>query len=71
MEWYPTPSYLVKRRVILEYLPHCAGTNILEVGCGCGDLLHALERRGYQGVGIDISQNALAVAESGLHRSRF
>lgn len=66
MEWYPTPSYLVKRRVILEYLSKCEGKKILEVGCGCGDLLHVLECRGYRGVGIDISEEALAVAASGL-----
>jgi SAM-dependent methyltransferase len=66
MNWYPTPSYLVKRQVILEYLPKCRGTRILEVGCGCGDLLRVLEGRGYQGLGIDISEEALAVAASGL-----
>jgi SAM-dependent methyltransferase len=71
MEWYPTPSYLVKRQVILEYLPTCAGDRILEVGCGCGDLLHVLERRGYRGVGIDISEEALALAASGLSGDGF
>ena len=71
MEWYPTPSYLVKRQVILEYLPTCSGDRILEVGCGCGDLLHVLERRGYRGVGIDISEEALALAASGLSGDGF
>ena len=71
MEWYPTPSYLVKRRVILEYLAKCAGTNILEVGCGCGDLLHVLERRGYTGLGIDISEDALTVAGAGFSSHRI
>jgi len=66
MEWYPTPSYLVKRQAILDYLPGCQGKKILEVGCGCGDLLHVLEREGFQGVGIDISEEALTVAASGL-----
>lgn len=66
MEWYPTPSYLVKRRVILEFLAKLDGRNILEVGCGCGDLLHVLERNGYAGQGIDISEEALAIAASGL-----
>jgi SAM-dependent methyltransferase len=70
MQWYPTPSYLVKRQVILEHLPTCGG-RVLEVGCGCGDLLHVLSRRGYQGVGIDISEEALAVASSGLPGSSF
>lgn len=66
MEWYPTPSYLVKRRVIIEYLEQCSGTNVLEVGCGCGDLLHVLERKGYTGIGIDISEDALNVASAGF-----
>lgn len=71
MEWYPTPSYLVKRRVILEYVAKSDGTNILEVGCGCGDLLHVLERKGYTGVGIDISEDALVVAGAGLSSHRI
>ena len=71
MEWYPTPSYLVKRRVILEYLEQCDGTNILEVGCGCGDLLHVLERKGYTGLGLDISEDALAVAGAGFFSQRI
>lgn len=71
MEWYPTPSYLVKRRVILDFLPKCDGTDILEVGCGCGDLLHVLERRGYRGLGIDISEDALAVARAGFSNDQI
>lgn len=71
MEWYPTPSYLVKRRVILEYLAQCEGSNILEVGCGCGDLLHVLEHKGYTGLGIDISEDALAVAIAGFSSQRI
>lgn len=71
MEWYPTPSYLVKRKVILEYLAQCEGKRILEVGCGCGDLLQILECKGYQGIGIDISEEALAVAASGLSGGRI
>jgi SAM-dependent methyltransferase len=66
MEWYPTPSYLLKRRVILEYLRQSDATTFLEVGCGCGDLLRVLERKGYHGMGIDISQDALDVAVHGL-----
>jgi len=66
MKWYPTPSYLVKRQVILEHLDKIGGKKVLEVGCGCGDLLHVLEHKGYYGIGIDISDEALAVAVSGL-----
>lgn len=71
MRWYPTPSYLVKRRAILEYLATCDGTSILEVGCGCGDLLHVLEHKGYTGFGIDISDSALKVARSGFKSDRI
>lgn len=70
MEWYPTPSYLVKRRVILEYLAQHVERYFLEVGCGCGDLLHVLEKNGYTGLGIDISESSLAVASSGLAHGR-
>lgn len=71
MEWYPTPSYLVKRRVILDYLSKCSGRHFLEVGCGCGDLLTVLERKGYCGLGIDISQNAVNLARGGLAPGRI
>ncbi|MDR3581458.1 MAG: class I SAM-dependent methyltransferase [Oryzomonas sp.] len=66
MDWYPTPSYLLKRRVILEYLKRYDMKTFLEVGCGCGDLLHVLEGMGYHGLGIDISQDALNIAARGL-----
>ena len=71
MDWYPTPSYLVKRKTILEYLQQLEFRNVLEVGCGCGDLLRVLERRGYTGLGIDISEKALTVASSGLFSGRI
>jgi SAM-dependent methyltransferase len=64
MEWYPTPSYLVKRKVILDFLRTIPANNFLEVGCGAGDLLVVLADRGYRGLGIDISAEALAAARS-------
>lgn len=69
MEWYPTPSYLVKRKVILDYLKTIKVKSFLEVGCGTGDLLYALEQRGYAGVGIDLSAAALSVARERLRTS--
>jgi len=64
MEWYPTPSYLVKRKVILDFLRTVPVSSFLEVGCGAGDLLVAMAGRGYRGLGIDISAEALASARS-------
>lgn len=62
MEWYPTPSYLVKRRAIIEALHRIDGRQVLEIGCGAGDLLAVLGKRGYRGIGIDISDEARAAA---------
>lgn len=64
MKWYPTPSYLLKRKVIIDALRQTGASSFLEVGCGAGDLLLALDREGYYGMGIDISADAIAVARS-------
>lgn len=66
MDWYPTPSYLVKRRAILDAISGKHPESVLEVGCGCGDLLAVLESRGHLVMGIDISQDALDVAAQHL-----
>lgn len=66
MEWYPTPSYLVKRRVILDFLKGIRVNDFLEVGCGAGDLLASLAKSGYRGVGVDISPEAIATARERL-----
>lgn len=70
MEWYPTPSYLLKRQVILEFVRGRQFRRFLEVGCGGGDLLGVLERLGLEGVGIDISGDAVDFARQRLHLSR-
>jgi len=58
MEWYPTPSYLLKRQALLEQLAAIPGRKVLEIGCGAGDLLAVLGSLGYSGIGIDISVEA-------------
>ena len=70
MEWYPTPSYLLKRQVILDLLAGFPCERFLEVGCGAGDLLAELERRGYGGTGIDLSPEAVAAARLRLVTGR-
>lgn len=71
MEWYPTPSYLLKRKVILDFLRTIRVDDFLEVGCGAGDLLVALGARGYRGIGIDISTEALAAARQRVRDARI
>jgi cyclopropane fatty-acyl-phospholipid synthase-like methyltransferase len=64
MEWYPTPSYLLKRQAILEGLAALPGRRVLEIGCGAGDLLVRLGTLGYRGIGIDISAEARTAARA-------
>lgn len=64
MKWYPTPSYLLKRKVIIDELAKTPAKTFLEVGCGAGDLLRNLDRNGYSGVGLEISQDAFQAASS-------
>jgi SAM-dependent methyltransferase len=64
MNWYPTPSYLLKRKVIIDELAKIPAKTFLEVGCGAGDLLRSLDRLGYSGSGIEISQDAFMAASS-------
>lgn len=71
MEWYPTPSYLVKRKAILDFLKTIQGKDFLEVGAGAGDLLHSLDKRGYSGLGIDLSAEAVELAEKRLDSGRI
>lgn len=71
LKWYPTPSYLVKRRAILDFLRRIPATRVLEVGCGAGDLLRELGKRGYTGRGVDLSAEAVATARIVVDPSRF
>ena len=64
MKWYPTPSYLLKRKVIIDELAKTSARTFLEVGCGAGDLLRSLDRLGYSGMGVEISQDAYLAARS-------
>ena len=47
---------------LLECLSLEPGARILDVGCGPGRHAHALGRRGFEVVGVDISERFLAVA---------
>ena len=61
----PAVSYeaaqLNQIRYVLDEVQCTAGTRILEVGCGNGNLLDEVRRRGAQGVGITISPEQVAL----------
>ena len=54
----------LERQLILELIGDANGRNVLDVGCGDGDLAVALWRRGAKAVGIDVSDAMIAAAEA-------
>lgn len=60
--WVPSPSYILRRAVILSHITNCPPGLVLEIGCGAGGLLHDLSRRGFHGTGVEQSPKAAAVA---------
>lgn len=64
----PRPDSEVLVQAVLETLPRSATSRIAEVGVGSGALLGSilLERQNVQGVGTDISPDALAIATQNM-----
>jgi ubiquinone/menaquinone biosynthesis C-methylase UbiE len=69
--WYATPlGHLVDRvekEAVFALLPDIEGRQVLEVGCGTGNISLALARRGARVVGLDVSGPMLAAAQ---HKGR-
>jgi SAM-dependent methyltransferase len=65
-EGVQTPRYLLRRHVILHLLRRYEPGRFLEIGCGRGELLPWLARRGFEGVGLEISQEALSLARQAV-----
>lgn len=59
-----TPRYLLRRRTILAALRSMTPGTFLEVGCGRGELLPWLDKLGFRGVGLEISDVALPTAHA-------
>ena len=59
-----TPRYLLRRRIILSALRPLDRGTFLEVGCGRGELLAWLDRLGFTGVGLEISDVVLPLAHA-------
>jgi len=56
-----TPRYLLRRHLLLHLLRRCERGRFLEIGCGGGDLLIHLAKRGFEGVGLEISPEAFVL----------
>ena len=57
-----TPSYILRRRIILHLLRRYKPGSFLEIGCGRGELLPHLARLGFDGVGLEISPEVFSRA---------
>lgn len=63
---FHTPSYILRRRIILHLLRRFKPGSFLEIGCGRGDLLPHLARLGFDGIGLEISPEALPLAREAI-----
>jgi cyclopropane fatty-acyl-phospholipid synthase-like methyltransferase len=61
-----TPRYLLRRHLILHLLRQYKPGRFLEIGCGRGDLMLWLARCGFEGVGVEISPEALPLARQAV-----
>ena len=61
-----TPSYLLRRRIILHLLRRYEPSRFLEIGCGRGDLLPYMARLGFEGVGLEISPQVVPLARKAI-----
>jgi len=60
--WVPAPRYILRRAAILRLLATYPPGLVLEIGSGSGALLCDLAQRGFSGVGVEQSPEALAIA---------
>jgi SAM-dependent methyltransferase len=61
--WYPGPRYLLRQQCILRLLRGLPPGRVLEFGCAHGTLLRLLAERGFTGLGVDVSEEALGMAQ--------
>lgn len=67
IDWYPTPSFLMRTYVFNQLLPSSIKGRFLEIGIGeGGGLLALLDEKGLSGVGIDYSSGAVEKAKKRL-----
>ena len=53
--WVPSPTWVLRRAAVLEHVRSWPPGRVLDMGCGAGALLHDLARRGFSGLGVELS----------------
>jgi len=56
--WAPSPSYILRRRRILDHLRSLPADSVVEVGSGAGALITELAGRGYRATAMETSPEA-------------
>ena len=64
--WYPGPRYLLRKYCLLRLLRGLKPGRFLEFGCAQGDILRTLAERGFTGLGVDISEEAIRLTQTTL-----
>jgi len=62
------PGTFCHYEAVLELIDRLGGNTFLEVGCGAGDLSVKLLERGFSGVGVDFSEDAIEIATRRLKK---
>lgn len=52
----------IRARKVAKYLKR--GERILDIGCGWGDFLFHMEKKGYRGYGVDVSEEACRISRT-------
>lgn len=60
--WFPTPRYICRKKVVFDFLSEIKKGTVLEIGVGAGDLVYELAKKGYKGLGIEISDEAVEIS---------
>ncbi len=60
------PRYLLREHVVVELLESLNARRVVEIGCGAGEILVTLGRRGFGGVGYDPASEAREHARARL-----
>lgn len=62
--WVPAPRYLLRRARVLTHVRRIQPSEVLEIGCGAGALLHELDAIGFRCTALEMSPEARQLADS-------
>ena len=68
-KFFKAPRYLLRKLNIISVVSDLPIHTFVDVGCGAGELACSLAERGYKGVGVDFSDEAISCAK-GIQKSR-